>query len=210
MLRASMRTSEKVNSWPYDIRYFWTQLWGYCDSFGRGRYDNRLVKAGTLPLDDEATIDRVGRWMQALELAGVIRGYEVGGKRYFECVNWNEHQESPYFKKTDIPDESGFVPPPGKRSEVLQIILEHSRLIEGEVEREVEGKARALTPFCIKHPDGTDSPCRACGNARRSYDAALLALKNKPTPVPPRTLDECPDHRGYPLPCVRCAETKVA
>ena len=44
MLRQSMRTSEKVNAWPIPLRYFWTQLWGYCDDWGRGRRDPRLAR----------------------------------------------------------------------------------------------------------------------------------------------------------------------
>lgn len=213
MIRESMRSSEKVSGWPFELRYFWTQLWGYCDDFGRGRNDNRLLKAGTFPLDDDVTPERVGRWMQALEMAGVIASYQVAGKAYFECVNWHEHQELPYFRRTDIPDLCGHVPTSGKRSEVLQKVLEHSCRIEGnrkEIEREGKAPKVALSPFCPKHPSGTETSCKACGNARLAYDAAKLAAKNKPTLVPPRDLETCPDHLGYPLPCDRCAESAVA
>lgn len=211
MLRASMRSSAKVNGWPIPLRYFWTQLWGYCDDHGRGRRDSRLIFADTFPLDEEVTAKTVERWMQALEIAGVIATYEVGEKHYFECVNWDEHQEPPYYKKTDIPDRAGVVPKPSKRSGKVQKDLETSRPIEGEgeVEGEVEGKgkAHALTPFCSKHPKGTNNPCRACGNARRAFDAAAVAEKHKPTPIPSRISDDCPDHPGYPgRDCPRCAE----
>lgn len=36
------------------------------------------------------------------------------------------------------------------------------------------------SPFCPKHPSGTDSPCRACGTARRRHDTWT------PPPAPPR------------------------
>lgn len=196
MLRESIRTSEKVNSWPIPLRFFWTQLWGYCDDWGRGKYDARLIVADTFPIDDDVTAEVVGRWMQALEMAGVIRAYEVQGKRYFACVNWDEHQEISYRKKSTVPDQLGEIPKPGKRSETFQNLPELSGPSKGkgrEIEREIEGESTP-TPFCSKHPKGTDTPCRSCGNARRTYDATQLALKNKPTAGPPRKADLCPDH----------------
>ena len=215
MIRASMRSSEKVSGWPFELRYFWTQLWGYCDDFGRGRNDNRLLKAGVLPLDDDVTAERVGGWMQALEMAGVIQAYEVSGKRYFECVNWHEHQELPYFRKTDIPDSSGNIPSSGKRSEVLQKIQEDFSRREGKgIEgNRREGKATetAAAPFCVKHPNGTDKPCRACGNARRAFDADVIVKKNKPTVPGIITPPDCPKHPNRPeRDCDRCAEEAVA
>lgn len=46
-----------------------------------------------------------------------------------------------------------------------------------------------LKPTCGKHPNGTDKPCKKCGDARRAYDAARAIEKAKPTPIPPRTAD---------------------
>lgn len=75
-----------------------------------------------------------------------------------------------------------------------------------------EGDARggALpSPFCSKHPEGTDGPCRACGNARMAHDLAVAAEKAKPTPLPRRP-KTCAVHAEYPLPCDRCAEDAKA
>lgn len=71
-----------------------------------------------------------------------------------------------------------------------------------------EGDARGSalpSPFCSKHPDGTEAPCRACGNARMAYDLAVAAEKTRPTPLPRRP-KTCAVHAEYPLPCDRCAE----
>lgn len=203
MIRASMRTSEKVNSWPIPLRFFWTQLWGFCDDHGRGRHEPRLIVADAFPMDDEVTTEVVSRWMQALELAGVIRVYEVGGKRYFECVNWDEHQEPPYYKKTDVPDPSGVIPEPSKRSKkVLEDsgnVSPNRRGIEGEVEGEGESAQRPPvdnsdpSPFCRKHPQGTTKNCRPCADARRAHQAWLRKRADKPATLPPRT-DETPAH----------------
>jgi hypothetical protein len=179
MLRAEMRESEKVNSWPYPLRYFWTQLWGYCDDWGRGRRDPRLVKSGVMPLDDEATYEVVDRWMTGLESAGVIQCYTVDGKVYFECVNWDESQDPPYRRKTAVPDPQGNIPAPRKSSGKFQKV---SAEREGEREEEEKGKGKGAdappSPFCPRHPQGTDDPCKGCGNARRlraDWDAAEKA-----------------------------------
>jgi hypothetical protein len=65
----------------------------------------------------------------------------------------------------------------------------------------VEGKP--LSPFCRYHPDGTDTPCKGCANARLSFEVKKTAEKNKPTPAV-RRAPECAMHPGYPLPCDRC------
>lgn len=215
MIRASMRTSEKVNSWPIPLRYFWTQLWGYCDSYGRGLRDARLVYAGTLPLDEEVNANVVNRWMEALEIAGVIVLYWVDSKQYFECLNWDEHQQIKYRKKTTIPDRLGAIPGSAQSSEKFSNVS-HQVEGEGEVEGEVEGEgesAPAPAPFCIKHPKGTDTPCRACGNARKMFEAAALEKKSRPTSRPPTAAEiaatMCSEHPHYPLPCGLCAELAV-
>jgi len=219
MLRAELRMSEKVNEWPIPLRFFWTQLWGYCDDWGRGRYDARLIKADAFPLDDEVTATVVGRWMRALEEAGVIAPYEVASKRYFECVNWDEHQDVPYRKKTTVPDRSGVIPTAGKSSGKVQKDPEKSGPSKGEVEGEVEveGESAAGAPpseFCSKHPGGTTSKCGACGDARRARKSHDIALATKPTPRATK-FGQCPaviakgSHRyvgGY---CAECSQREA-
>jgi hypothetical protein len=214
MLRESLRTSEKVNSWPIPLRFFWTQLWGYCDDWGRGKYDARLIVADTFPIDDDVTAEVVGSWMEALEMAGVIRVYEVQGKRYFVCVHWDEHQEISYRKRTTVPDYLGNIPKAGKRSETFQNVLELSGPSKGkgrEVEGEVEGEGTP-TPFCSEHPNGTDSPCRGCGNARRLFDIAEADKRNRPTMTPPRGVadPETCQHKWTDNYCAVCLARREA
>lgn len=215
MLRSSTRTSEKVNSWPIPLRYFWTQLWGYCDDHGRGRYDARLIVADTFPMDDEVTAAVVSRWMQALEMSGVISVYEVAGRRYFECVNWDEHQDPPYFKKTDVPDRFGVVPEPSKRSQKIlensRKVLPNRRGIEGEVEG--GGKAADAEPplFCPTHPNGSTAKCGPCADARRLHEQWARTSKPaaQPTLVGIVTEADCDVHPGRPKRgCDRCAEAE--
>ncbi|MEZ2390872.1 hypothetical protein AB6813_15275 [bacterium RCC_150] len=42
-IKPEIRTSEKVNSWPVEIRYFWIMLWGYVDDHGKGRDNAKLI-----------------------------------------------------------------------------------------------------------------------------------------------------------------------
>ena len=210
MLRAELRTSEKVNEWSIPVRFFWTQLWGYCDDWGRGRYDARLIKADAFPIDDEVTAAVVTRWMRALEEARVIVAYDVAGKRYFECVNWDEHQDISYLKKTNVPDRSGVIPPPGKRSGKVQKVPEDSSPIEGEGKRkgrEVEGESAngAPLPFCPQHPSGTTDKCGPCGDARRARKAFDTAQAATPTPRALKA-SECPHVSVHSRRCDKCGE----
>lgn len=192
-LSALIRVDEKVNEWPIELRYFWTMLWGYCDDYGRGKYVPKLIKADAFPLDDDVSAAKVGRWMQALELSGVICAYEVDKKRYFYCVNWTKYQRLSRPTSTDIPE-------PHVVAEHLHANAEQKRA-EGEGKgREVEGGSKAEPPqFCSLHwVTPSTGPCPQCGDARRLHAAWVRAQKSKPTVPGIVTADystECPDGR---------------
>lgn len=65
---------------------------------------------------------------------------------------------------------------------------------------------------CGKHPDGTTEPCRACGDARRKFDAAAKA--GKPINLPPRVGEpEYPEHAHRWTKdgtCMHCPERRTA
>ncbi len=68
-----------------------------------------------------------------------------------------------------------------------------------------------LSPFCTKHPNGTDDPCRACGRARIAHEIAVKAAKNKPTTPGIVTDPDCPKHPNRPArDCDRCKEEAVS
>lgn len=102
-IKPEIRISEKVNSWPVELRYFWIMLWGYVDDYGRGRDNPKLIVADTYPLDDSVSDKDVERWLKILERDGVIRRYVVDGKRYLLVQNWNEHQRPSHPAKSVIP-----------------------------------------------------------------------------------------------------------
>lgn len=101
MIKPDVRESEKVASWPIEVRYFWVLLWGYVDDHGKGKDNPLLVKSDCFPLDVEITGDVVDGWLWLLAESGVIARYENGGQKYLEVVNWAEHQK-PQHPKPDV------------------------------------------------------------------------------------------------------------
>lgn len=102
-IKPEIRTSEKVTSWPIEVRYFWIMLWGYVDDYGKGRDNPRLIKADSYPLDDDITAKDVERWLKILEKDKVIQRYTVGDKQYLLILNWSEHQKPSHPAKSVVP-----------------------------------------------------------------------------------------------------------
>jgi len=203
LLRGQMRNSETVNSWPIPVRYFWTQLWGYCDDWGRGYYDARLIVAGCFPLDARVTAKKVSEWMSVLEADDVLRRYEVEGRLYFECVNWDEHQDRKYKKKSVIPE-------PSKSFETLPKVSLGIGVGKG---KEIGvGSATPAAPFCSNHPGGTDKPCGPCRTARLAFEASLKEPKTKAVTATPRRYKPDDGHKHHVPPggehCELC-ETRI-
>lgn len=103
-IKPEIRISEKVNSWPIEVRYFWIMLWGYVDDYGKGRDNAKLIVADTYPLDDHVSAEDVDGWLEVLAASGVIKRYTVGGSNYLAVINWREHQRPSHPAKSVIPD----------------------------------------------------------------------------------------------------------
>ena len=98
-----LRISETCADWPREVRYAWVLLWGYCDDYGRGLDNPKIVAADCFPLDDDVTADLMAEWLDTFEKAGSICRYEQDGKRYFHCLNWSEYQKPQHPGKVRIP-----------------------------------------------------------------------------------------------------------
>ncbi|RJT88077.1 hypothetical protein D6T64_11855 [Cryobacterium melibiosiphilum] len=103
MLKHDLRTSEKVASWPIEIRFFWVLLWGYVDDHGKGKDNPLLVKADCFPLNPEITAEVVDGWLWRLSAEDVVARYSAGGTDYLAVVNWKEHQKPPHPTKDILP-----------------------------------------------------------------------------------------------------------
>jgi hypothetical protein len=106
MLKHHIRSSQKVASWPIEVRYFWVLLWGYVDDHGKAIDNALLVKADTFPLDREVTEEVIDGWLWLLVDAQVINRYTVGGTDYLEVINWREHQKPPHPTADVLPSSS--------------------------------------------------------------------------------------------------------
>lgn len=98
-------------------RITWIGLWTYCDDYGRGIDDSRLVKGEIWALHDRVTAKVVEGHL--VDLADsedpMICRYEMGGRRYLHVVNWRLHQKInrptpsviPPCPKHELPDPNG-------------------------------------------------------------------------------------------------------
>jgi hypothetical protein len=92
-----------------EARLHFAGLWTYSDDEGRGVDDPRLIKAAVWPLEEDIDSVDVERLQSELHRAGRIVRYEVEGRRYFQVVNWHDHQKPNRPQKSKIPaftDES--------------------------------------------------------------------------------------------------------
>lgn len=108
-VKPALRTSLTVAEWPREVRYFFVLLWGYCDDFGRGVDDARLIKSDCFPLDDDINKDVIDDWLEMIARSGhdesprPLCRYEVAGRKYLHCPNWNEHQRPSHPTPTNTP-----------------------------------------------------------------------------------------------------------
>lgn len=217
----AFRTNETVARWPIEVRYFYVLLWGYCDDYGRGRDNARLILADTLPLDDSVTPSTVSEWMDTLERDEVIRRYQVAGVSYFDIPSWPTMQKPQYPSKSDIPafpdDPLEDLQSPSR--DLLEGVLSVSRdSLRGGGEVVVGGGGEPPR-YCPRHlPDGTSSPCGPCGDARKNHDrwtSEHERWKRSPEGRMQATLalsTDCPAHLGYPTTdrggCAACARER--
>lgn len=155
MIKPDVRYSEKVASWPIEVRYFWVLLWGFVDDHGKAKDSPLLVKADCFPLDVEITHETVDDWLWLLAEAGVVARYEVDGVRYFEVVNWVEHQKPQHPKDDVLPGQSA---PGAVRRERHEARMKPSR------------KSHAvLTPELSRDELGLSKSAPASGGATIDY-----------------------------------------
>lgn len=178
----------------------WLGIWNYADDYGR-ILDEPVMLVGELWALG-LTVKQMDDTLTGLDSKGRIVRYQVGGDGFIQVVGWS-HQ------KISHPTDSN-IPPFSFQSD--SGMAHDSFVLEGKGRDSKGGEAlAALSPFCSKHPGGTDKACRACGNARRAFDAAQLAERSKPTLVPKYDRSRfCVEHEDYPLPCDLCARLGVA
>lgn len=198
--------SDDISALPLTARLLFIGLWSYVDDNGVGSDKVSSIAADLFAADIEAdpteTFRRVTVDTACLEERGLIVRYRANGRPLLYVTNWPRHQ------LVKNPSKGNQYPlPPAELLEPFALIpsiyVDPTETLgtgageqgsRGTGEQGSRGGADApLSPFCQKHPTGTDDPCRACGTARSRYQAAQAAQRTKPAPRPFTVIDgaEC-------------------
>lgn len=190
---------------PFEARLFYIGMWNHACDRGHLANDPFGLKLKILPADQ---VD--GEALLALLVsAGRVAVVSLpDGRSYLTIPRFGDHQRvdtrwnsrCPVCALADSPEliethASFETPGQDANSETHASLRE---LIPGGERKGKEGNGgesadAPLSPFCPKHPNGTDKPCRACGTARLASEAAKAAAKVKPTPLPPRIGSKAPE-----------------
>lgn len=196
---------------PYETRLFYVGMWNFACDRGHLSDDPFGLKLKILPAD---AVDGAVLVQQLVDAGRVERLVMPDNRSYLAIPRFGDHQRvdtrwnsrCPVCAHLDSPDLTQT-----HASFDVARVNSHELIPGGERrgrERKGTGEEVAdatLSPFCPKHPHGTDQPCRACGTARMAFEAIKAAEKSKPTLVPKRAA-ECDLHPNWPLPCQKCAD----
>ena len=132
-------SSEQVMSCSRDARLLFIGIWNFADDRGRYVASARTIKAQVLPGDDDATAPKVQRWLDELSANGLLRFYDVDGKKYLIVTGWH-HQ------KIDKPQEPKYPAPLDDNSTNGQRTLATERIGEERIGEERIGGGEERTP----------------------------------------------------------------
>lgn len=91
IVREGIITSELVNSLSWAEEVFYRRLHSVVDDFGRFSANLSLLRAALFPLRLNDVSDQdVGKWLAACATKGLVRVYEVEGRRFLEVTKFNQ------------------------------------------------------------------------------------------------------------------------
>lgn len=218
--------SDDIAALPVTARLLFIGLWSYVDDNGVGSDKVSSIAADLFAADLEAdpteTFRRVSADSALLESRHLIVRYRADGKPLLYVRNWKRHQlvKNPSIGKN-------YPLPPAELLEPFALLpsvyveppegLGTGAGEQGSRGTEEQGSEESAdappSPYCSKHPGGTDRPCRACGTARKAYEKWEADSLVKPTPIPSRYGDHqksCTgEHRWLPdNTCMNCTERR--
>jgi DNA-binding transcriptional ArsR family regulator len=169
---------EDLGSLPLAVRFTYLGLKMFADDQGRESATAARIRAALYTLDETVTDETIDEHLVMLADAGLITLYVVGARTYFAIEEWPRVDQA---KPSRIPE------PPirttsGSRPDDVAVVGE-----EGREEREAPGEPGATSgsplepsPFCSKHPDGTEQPCGGCGTARKRHELWVRRQRQGP------------------------------
>lgn len=95
IIREGILTSTRVNALDWEEEVFYRRLLSYVDDYGRCEAHAALLRAALFPLKiDQVRETTIVRLLKAVEKAGLIRVYEVNGKRFLEVNDFRQQVRS--------------------------------------------------------------------------------------------------------------------
>jgi hypothetical protein len=189
--------SRRITSVSWDARLVLKGLESYVDDNGVGVDDIELIVTDVFPRDMFAngseTVARVSEAISELHQAGLVHRYTSENDHLLFISFWEEVQ------RIDKPGKGRNPRPDGTmnyRDSAIRDTLasppetlapgtgEQGNRGTGEQGSRGAGADAPLSPFCSKHPNGTEDNCRPCGTARTAFARAQAAEKAKPAPMP--------------------------
>lgn len=111
ILREGILTSERVNLLGWEAEVFYRRLMSVVDDYGRFHAHPALLRAALYPLKLESVGEAaMERLLADVEQAGLVRMYEMGGKRYLEMQDFRQQvraKESKYPRPPDAGENAG-------------------------------------------------------------------------------------------------------
>ena len=138
--------SDAINSLSPDAERFFLRLCLAADDYGRFDARPALLKSQLFPLRENLRSTDIAAWLAECEKTGLVRCYEVAGKRYLLIPKFNQRLR---IKKAKFPDPPIGLTDDGHMTDTCPPEVEVEREVEVEVEKEGEGEregARTLLP----------------------------------------------------------------
>lgn len=179
MIRDGWLESDRIDALDVHAERFFIRLCLKADDFGRFHASPQLLKSMLFPLKEDIRSTDMTRCLAECEKAGLVRCYEVAGKRYLEINNFGQRlrtmsskfpqpADNPPQSADNCPQPADNPPPEEKRS---------------RKEGEGEEKERSSPPLDFENP----TPEKFNPNRIATFDQVMTFGKSQPMPIS----DEC-------------------
>lgn len=113
IIREGWVESDAINALSAPEEVFFLRVCLRADDFGRYNANPVLLKSNLFPLKEDLRNTDIPRWLAACEKAGLVRCYEVSGKKYLQINKFNQRTRA---EKSKFPE-----PPAVCQSDVSQV-----------------------------------------------------------------------------------------
>jgi hypothetical protein len=187
-----MFTDETLMGLPAKVRLTGVGLRFAADDEGRASATAAVLRGLLWPLDPDMTDDLMDEHLLALADAGYIVLYAVEGRTYLVLADWPAVDRPRPSRLPAPPPRESLASLSRHPREDFAVVggggrqEEAAQRAEGEEARRAEAGAagegaagggadatrdlREPSPFCRRHPDGSERPCGPCGSARKRHD----------------------------------------